>query len=114
EVASSVVVQYDGDADRTYLTGFSFGGNGVFDLGAVQRGFWAALWAVDPTRAPRVHPDVPVWISAGQIARSHEQAFRTALPDATWVDDGEDHVGSATRAYRDDRVYEWLLARRRP
>ncbi|HET7363635.1 MAG TPA: prolyl oligopeptidase family serine peptidase [Burkholderiales bacterium] len=36
------------DAARLYLTGFSYGGNGVFDLGLAQPDLWAALWAVDP------------------------------------------------------------------
>src|SRR5262245_41859219 len=35
--------QYGGDPQRSYLTGFSCGGNGVFDLALRQPDIWAAL-----------------------------------------------------------------------
>lgn len=35
------------------------------------------------------------------------------LPYLLSVPAGNAHVGSATRAYRDGRIYDWLLARRR-
>jgi len=112
-----------GDAARTYLTGFSFGGNGVFDLALAQPGLWAALWAVDPTRVPREDPRRPVWLSFGAAARGGRRAFIRALAleaaegqtpggDRLYLDEGEDHVGSATRAYADDRIYRWLLSKR--
>lgn len=46
---------YQGDKSRTYLSGFSYGGNGVFDMGLDRdhEGLWAAYWAVDPTRSSR-------------------------------------------------------------
>ncbi|HEX2189375.1 MAG TPA: hypothetical protein VHG51_10780, partial [Longimicrobiaceae bacterium] len=108
------------------LTGFSFGGNGVFDLALAQRGFWAALWAVDPTRVPVDDPGRPVWLSFGEVARFRKQGFVQALQlrdagaaavpggDRFYTDRGEDHVGSATSAYREERVYRWLLSRHLP
>ena len=111
-----------GDPLRTYLTGFSFGGNGVFDLPRVQPGYWAALWAVDPTRVPRKDPLRPLWLSIGEIARSQADAFIRALalkPAAdtvaglrVYLDQGQDHAGSAALAYRDERIYRWLLEKR--
>jgi predicted peptidase len=115
------------DPSRRYLTGFSFGGNGVFELGGAHPDFWAALWAVDPTRVPREPPPLPVWLSMGQVARIRSKGFvqTLGLVDATtlasaslahtdrvFTDEGHDHVGSATHAYADTRCYEWLLARR--
>ena len=102
------------DAARRYLTGFSFGGNGVFDLGLLQPDVWAALWAVDPPRVPRQPPRQPLWISAGALARSQRSDFVRALAlqpqgERVWADDGEDHVGSARLAYGDARIYRWLL-----
>ena len=102
------------DAARRYLTGFSFGGNGVFDLGLLQPDIWTALWAVDPTRVPRQPPRQPVWLSAGDVARSQERQFARALAlrvqgERVWADEGEDHVGSARAAYADERIYRWLL-----
>ena len=122
-IVDDVRADHGGDPARTYLTGFSFGGNGVFDLALAQPDFWAALWAVDPTRVPREEIRRPVWLSVGGIARRARDAFVRALAlapaegdtpagDRLYLDEGEDHVGSATRAYRDDRVYRWLLSRR--
>lgn len=121
--------RYATDPAHRYLTGFSFGGNGVFDLGHRLPGFWGALWAVDPTRRPEPDLAAPLWLSLGSSARagaatSIELLRSVALdpvaldapPGATRVhlDQGEDHVGSARRAYADARIYRWLLAHRRP
>lgn len=105
-----------GDRRRAYLTGFSFGGNGVFDLALLQKELWAALWAVDPTRVPRQPIAAPVWLSAGEVTRYQERAFTEALhlgnsPKTRRVydDRGDDHVGAARRAYADEAIYDWLL-----
>ncbi|HEX8280602.1 MAG TPA: hypothetical protein VF551_04440 [Chthoniobacterales bacterium] len=112
--------QHGGDPARSYLTGFSFGGNGVFDLALLQPNTWAALWAVDPTRVPARDPQRPVWLSFGMIARMRKSGFIRALAlspaadaprgDRLQLDEGADHVGSATLAYGDARIYAWLLA----
>ena len=116
--------EYHGDPQHTYLTGFSFGANGVFDLALAQPGFWAALWAVDPTRVPSADPQRPVWLSIGAAARPNSERFIKSLGlepggaagrgDRIYLDEGQDHVGSATLAYRDDRIYDWLLTKHLP
>jgi predicted peptidase len=103
------------DATRMYLTGFSYGGNGVFDLALAQPDRWAALWSVDPTRVPQRAPKQPLWLSAGDVARAQHAPFVRALRlgakgERVWADDGEDHVGSARLAYGDERIYRWLLS----
>jgi hypothetical protein len=75
DLVSRVQVEHGGDPARTYLTGFSFGGNGVFDLALCQPGFWAALWPVDPTRVPGGDPGLPVWMSSGEVSRRGEGRF---------------------------------------
>lgn len=111
-----------GDPARTYLTGFSFGGNGVFDLALAQPGFWAALWPVDPTRVPVENPGLPVWMSSGEVSRRGEARFIERLDlgpvtdspgDRVYLDQGMDHVGTATLAYQDERIYRWLLDKSR-
>jgi predicted peptidase len=104
------------DATRMYLTGFSFGGNGVFDIAALEPQWWQALWAVDPTRVPKADPERPVWLSAGPIARVRQSALIPALrlkrdqeAERVYDDQGDDHVGTARRAYADERIYSWLL-----
>lgn len=122
EIVRRVQAEHGGDPARTYLTGFSFGGNGALDLGIAQPEPWAALWPVDPTRVPRGPVAQPVWLSVGGVARRATSAFVRSMDlvqakgdapegDRLWLDEGEDHVGSATLAYRDDRIYRWLLAR---
>ncbi|HEV2149647.1 MAG TPA: hypothetical protein VGR37_19765 [Longimicrobiaceae bacterium] len=122
EIVEQLRAAHPMDPERMYLTGFSFGGNGVFDLALLQPGTWAALWPVDPTRVPSRDPERPVWLSVGEIARRGTAAFVRALGlepvvgepagDRLYLDEGQDHVGSATVAYRDDRIYDWLLSRR--
>ena len=113
--------KYNGDVDRTYLTGFSFGANGVLDLALEQPGFWAAVWAVDPTRLPKRAPELPVLLSFGAVSRPAKKAFIQMLElvpahslseDRIYTDDGADHVGSAEIAYGNEQNYAWLLFRR--
>lgn len=115
---------YDADQTRCYLTGFSFGANGAFDLPLLQPNFWAAVWAVDPTRLPESQLQEPAWLSIGAVSRRQAYEFVDRLqskpPDESLLgarvhlDEGEDHVGSARRAYADPRVYSWLLRQRFP
>ena len=121
-ILTQVRQQHAGDPQRTYLTGFSFGGNGVFDLALLQPNTWAALWAVDPTRVPARDPQCPVWLSVGAAARRRTAGFLRALAlqplgeraeaVRVYLDEGADHVGAATRAYQDARIYAWLLSKR--
>ncbi len=121
EIVRRVQAEHGGDPRRTYLTGFSFGGNGVFDVALAQPGVWAALWSVDPTRVPPRDPGLPVWLSSGEISRRRQGAFNAALGlhptgpggpgDRVYTDEGLDHVGTATLAYRDENIYRWLLAK---
>jgi predicted peptidase len=109
------------DLRRLYLTGFSFGGNGVFDLSFAQTGIWAALWPVDPTRVPTRLITIPIWLSLGEISRLQAPSFIRILglesaeiatsADKVWSDAGEDHVATATQAYNEERVYRWLLCK---
>src|SRR5438067_1129716 len=38
------------------LTGFSLGGEGIFQLAAASKHRWSALWAVDPALQPGIPP----------------------------------------------------------
>lgn len=106
-----------GDAARTYLTGFSLGGNGVLDFAAAGPDLWAAFWPVDPTRLPAMTPSRPMWVSAGPLTKRNA-GYRAAKASDTGVgafrvsDEADDHVEAAARAYGRPEVYEWLLAHR--
>lgn len=113
--------QQGGDPRRTFLTGFSFGANGVFDLALRVPAMWGALWPVDPTRVPAKDPGLPIWLSSGEVSRYGGGQFIERLrlhppgtagaEDRVYADEGLDHVGTATSAYKDDRIYRWLLKR---
>lgn len=122
QIVATVQKRCGGDAQRLYLTGFSYGGNGVFDVALRQPRRWAALWAVDPTRIPTRDPGRPVWLSIGAVARQRQKEFAAALglkrcapadcSDRVVMDQGADHVNSAKLAYRDERIYTWMLSKR--
>ncbi|MCA1791508.1 MAG: hypothetical protein LC667_17165 [Thioalkalivibrio sp.] len=130
EIVRHVQQSHGGDPERTCLTGFSFGANGVFDLALAQQdepALWAALWAVDPTRAPAADPGLPVWLSFGNLARVNRDELLRCLRlrdagaaheaprgDRLYTDRGENHVESAASAYAEERVYRWLLSHRLP
>jgi hypothetical protein len=59
------------------------------------------------------------WVSsrAGARAPSFVKALRLQPENASagervYADTGADHVGAARVAYADERIYQWLLARR--
>lgn len=112
--------RYHGDLARVHLTGFSFGGNGVFDLALEATDFWRSLWAVDPTRVPARDPGLPVILSSGEISRRRARAFIDVLKleiedqpvsERTYFDAGLDHVATAARAYGSEHAYTWLKQR---
>jgi hypothetical protein len=121
DIVRWVQTAYNGDPRQTYLTGFSFGGNGVFDLALAQRDMWAALWPVDPTRVPPTPLPRPVWLALGEVSRSRQEAFIRVLRlqsaidhpdgDSLYLDRGLDHVQTARAAYQDEQVYTWLLTK---
>uniref|UniRef100_A0AC34GSP2 Phospholipase/carboxylesterase/thioesterase domain-containing protein n=1 Tax=Panagrolaimus sp. ES5 TaxID=591445 RepID=A0AC34GSP2_9BILA len=120
-IAIKVQNEENGDKNRTYLTGFSFGGNGVFEVAVRQLNFWAALWPVDLTRVPENDPQRPIWISVGIFVRMNLSQFVTKLGllsaklnfDADRVHDDtyRTHIGAAEEAYKDEKIYRWLLTK---
>jgi hypothetical protein len=123
DLARNVAADHGGDLTRMYLTGFSYGGNGVLSLGQDPSGPWAALWAVDPPAVPAGCPPCPVWLSAGRYAHPQAAAFTSILrlqqaAAASSTASVYDYVApghgeTAQLAYADPRVYLWLLTHRR-
>jgi poly(3-hydroxybutyrate) depolymerase len=116
DIARALHRELGADPRRTYLTGFSFGGNGALDIGALQPHMWAAIWAVDPTRLPALPFTRPVRLSAGACAAPLRQAFQLhpATPAAhdaprvyEYVDPG--HTAAARIAYGTPANYGWLM-----
>lgn len=123
QIAKDIQERYLGDPDRTYMTGFSFGGRGVLDLAFMQPDFWAALWAVDPVGVPigNTH-NRPLWISFGEVSRPLEERYINTFSlvpadgemreNFVYQDLGQDHLKTANLSYMEKRIYSWLLSKR--
>jgi poly(3-hydroxybutyrate) depolymerase len=83
DAVAELSAQHAVDKARMYLTGFSYGGNGVFDLALAQPDLWAALWAVDPTRVPNQAPAQPLWLSAGKWRARKSSSSCVRSPSAS-------------------------------
>ncbi len=119
QLVKVVQEQHHGDHSRTYLTGFSFGGNGVLDLALAQPNFWATLWAVDLTRVS-ASPERPIWLCLRQRHPQTNDFINGLKLSSAEIDlqgnrlytvSGRDHVDAAASAYLDSRIYDWLLGK---
>lgn len=125
QIVETVREKYRGDGQRLYLTGFSLGGNGVFDLAQDQPGFWAALWPVDPTRPCRNNLRCPTWLwygtntpqpnraTVGSLNLQPAPANVIPVGDSLCTDTRRSHVPTAATAYAEARVYNWLRGKAR-
>jgi predicted peptidase len=121
QIALSAVDTYQGNRSKIYLTGFSYGGMGVLDIGSLRPNVWAALWPVDPVRGPAgtlAPPENmtarPIWVSVGERSRGSASLFRRVQAPYVYEDRGLPHVPTAAAAYGDGAIYDWLLAHRTP
>jgi len=138
EILETIYADLRGDRDRTYLSGFSLGGRGVFDFAAWSTTLpttsaaeplrWAALWPVDDAAtSPRTSCEVQrIWlhfgtwrpevngISARNLDLCAANPTRDPHPqgDRLYTDyssPGYDHCQTCRAAYADAEVYPWLL-----
>jgi predicted esterase len=123
EILSAVKAEFNADLQHAYLSGFSYGANGVLDISDRQDGRWAALWPVDATRPFKQNPKrPPVWLWYGTDTRLNNEETSEGLLEVdptetcpsgdkivsnTW----KGHVSTAIHAYQDRRVYMWLSRR---
>jgi predicted peptidase len=119
-----IVLKYNVDRNRVYLTGLSMGGYGTWSLAAAYPDAFAAIVPIcgggRPADAARLK-DLPIWVfhgakdSAVPLARSEEMV--KAVEDAggkvkfTIYPDAEHD--SWTEAYDSPELYQWLLEQKR-
>ncbi len=117
-IPAAIASDYGGDRSRAYLTGFSYGGNGVLRIGSSKAGEWAASWAVEPPGGRAKRDGRPLWLSAGPLSPERKDSIEGSedrngsedLPKLRIFDDpGRDHVGTAVSAYEDGAIYRWRL-----
>jgi dienelactone hydrolase len=132
--------EFHGDPARTYLTGLSMGGYGVWELARLHPHRWAAIaiasggifWSYEPERwqESSVLPGeyaaalgrTPIWLFHGSfdpvVAPRQDElmfdAFKAAGGNIRfWLYQGLGH-DSWTRAYDEPELPRWLLAHRIP
>lgn len=121
EIVDTIVARGEADPKRLYLTGFSYGANGVFRVVGQQKNRWAAIWPVDP---PGMFPSYfgrPIWLWYGSQFWNANETNRATLNLAAVNEDVAKssalytanpalaHTPIAVAAYGEARVYEWLL-----
>lgn len=124
-----VIENYQVDTDRIYLTGLSMGGYGSWILATAYPDKFAAVVSVSGSgyRVPDPNletlctlKDIPFWAIHGDADRISQPAANEFYADTlkiscdgdiTWtLYEGEGHMSTFRRAYRDPALYEWLLA----
>lgn len=132
--------EFNGDPDRTYLTGLSLGGYGAWELARLYPHRWAAVviassgifWSYAPERWSRSNSlsgeyaravgRLPIWLFHGTddtvVNIRQSEIMYEALKAAgghvrLWIYQGMHH-DTWTRAYNEPEVPRWLLNHRLP
>ncbi len=119
-----IVLSYQVDRDRVYLTGLSMGGYGTWSLAAAYPKKFAAIVPIcgggSTEDAPRLK-DLPIWVFHGAkddavpLKRSEEmvEAIEAAGGKVKFTVYPEAEHDSWTAAYDDPELYAWLLQQKR-
>ena len=116
---------YPVDPDRLVLSGLSYGGLGVWEIGARHKSTFAALIPMCPKPAFERVLDLvtlPVWcfqnsgdpLVRAASAREMCDRIERAGGRATYTEYDEFGHDCWTRAWSDPKLTDWLLAQRRP
>lgn len=120
-----IILNYQVDRDRIYLTGLSMGGYGTWSLAAAYPERFAAIVPIcgggSTEDAPRLK-DLPIWVFHGAkdeavpLKRSEEmvEAIEAAGGKVKFTVYPEAGHDSWTAAYDDPELYAWLLQQKRP
>lgn len=119
-----IVLKYDVDRERVYLTGLSMGGYGTWTLAAAYPDAFAAIVPIcgggRPADAARLK-GLPIWVFHGAkdaavpLARSEEmvKAVEEAGGKVKFTIYPEAGHDSWTEAYDNPELYQWLLQQKR-
>lgn len=118
--------EFNVDAQRLYLTGLSQGGHGTWMIAAAHPKTWAAIAPIcgygEPTLVAEKIKDIPTWCFHGDADTVVPPKQTTDMAAAIEAAGGKPKMsifpnvnhGSWDRAYRDEKLWEWLLNQRRP
>ena len=123
---AEVAKEFSIDPKRISLTGLSQGGHGTWALGARHKDRWSALAPIcgygDPAEIAKDLVAIPLWAFHGDADRTVPVQQSKALCDAVRAAGGTPKLtlypgvghNSWDKAYRDEKLAEWLLAQQRP
>ena len=127
DVLDEVAAKYRTDEKRTYLTGFSMGGMGTWEVLFDQPKRFAAA---SPVGGRRGHPEraaelkhVPIWVWNGAVdgtttpadAKAAVEALKAVGGNVKYTEIPEaGHVDSHDFVFHGTELYDWLLAQRLP
>lgn len=112
------------DPTRVYLTGYSMGAYGTFQLLGQEPRMWAAAVPVAGGGNPGAVDDykkVPIWVFHGEddkiVPVGQSQAMVEALKEARskvkYTEFAGEGHGVAGKVYSDEKVHEWIFAQSR-
>lgn len=131
DIVKDMHLSENGDPNRTFLTGFSYGGNGVLRIAQEPDGVqWTAFWVVDPEMEPIAKPRQPTFLCMGPLAAPfinkymelgfrevqepycgkyvyHQYTMPKELPQDKY------HSYTSWASYADKAIYEWLLSQKK-
>lgn len=124
EMVEEVRHEYKVDEQRTYLTGLSMGGYGVWSLAVADPARWAAIVPVcgggTPKQMAKIK-ELPCWCFHGAqdkavpVIRSREliDALKEAGAAPRYTEYQDVGHNCWDKAYNTDELYDWLLQQRR-
>ncbi len=112
------------DPKRVYLTGYSMGGYGTFQLLSQEPKMWAAAVPVAGGGNPgavRDYRKVPIWVFHGEAdkvvpvtqSQAMVEALKEARSDVKYTEFEDAGHGVADRVYDDEKVHEWIFEQAR-
>ncbi len=120
KILEAVEKEYRVDPRQRIVTGWSMGGYGAWLMAAAQPDFWSAIVPIsgggDPVVAEKIK-QIPTWVFHGVadpvVDVEESRKMVTALKDAGAKPMYTEYPGvehdAWSRAYRDERLYRWLL-----
>ncbi|WP_186438501.1 dienelactone hydrolase family protein [Cohnella terricola] len=121
ELVNRLIREYRVDQSRIYLTGFSMGGNGVWDLAAKTRGLFAAAvpiagWYESNEAQNLTH--IPIWVFHGEKDDVVPVSYSESMVNAIKRIDGDikftrysdfDHSHNVMKeTFTNPELYSWL------
>ncbi|MBK9983015.1 MAG: alpha/beta hydrolase [Saprospiraceae bacterium] len=122
----TVIRDYNGDVDRVYLTGLSYGGEGTWYMASKHPKTWAAVcpivaWPHPDLIKPIAQHQIPLWSFAGGRDGSSLRYYYTGMnlleelghKDVRFTVEMDMGHDVWRRVYAGEDVYMWLLSKKR-